>query len=143
VAICRELGERHAIPGLLRDLGAAARSHGDHRQATAAFAESLTLAKSLDDKSGIAASLEQIAELLIQTGSPERAARLFGAAEVLRDVSGQPRDPQPDPNYDHAIATIRSQLGATTFAAAWTAGRALPLEQAMTEALGPEGDGGR
>jgi predicted ATPase/class 3 adenylate cyclase len=140
VAICRELGERHVIPGLLRNLGAAECARGDHGQATAALAESLTFARSLNDQSGIAASLEQIAEVLVQTGASERAAHLFGAAEVLHDVSGQPREPEPDQTYAQAITTLRSQLSATTFAAAWTTGRALTLEQAMTEAL--EQDGG-
>jgi hypothetical protein len=34
------------------------------------------------------------------------------------------------------VAAVRAQLDAETFAAAWTVGQALPLEQAIAEALG-------
>ncbi len=35
-----------------------------------------------------------------------------------------------------AIAAIRGQLDEATFAAAWAAGRAMPLAQVIAEALG-------
>jgi hypothetical protein len=34
------------------------------------------------------------------------------------------------------IAGVRASLGEAAFAAAWAAGRALPLEEAITDALG-------
>jgi hypothetical protein len=41
------------------------------------------------------------------------------------------------------VAALRTHLDVGTFAAAWAAGRALPLEQAIAEALGEEaGRGG-
>ena len=109
-------------------------------RAAAAFVESLTLAQSLDDKQGIAASLDQFAELACRAGQFERAAQLFGAAEVLREVSKRPLAPQNRSDYDRAVAAARDELGEATFIAAWAAGRALPLEQAMTEALESAGD---
>ena len=38
-------------------------------------------------------------------------------------------------NSQRNIAAARAQLGESAFAAAWAAGRALPLEQAIAEAL--------
>ena len=37
--------------------------------------------------------------------------------------------------YDHSVAAIHVQLDEATFAAAWAAGRAMTLEQALAEAL--------
>jgi hypothetical protein len=37
--------------------------------------------------------------------------------------------------YEAAVAAARAALGADAFAAAWAEGRALPLEQAVAEAL--------
>jgi hypothetical protein len=36
--------------------------------------------------------------------------------------------------YDRDVSAVRAALGAETFAAAWEAGRALSLEQAIAEA---------
>ena len=44
-------------------------------------------------------------------------------------------DPIDRADYDRDVAAIRAQLDETTFAAAWAAGRALSLEQAIAEAL--------
>ena len=42
-------------------------------------------------------------------------------------------------DYERQVATVRAQLDEATFAAAWAAGRALPLEQAIAEALASGG----
>src|SRR5690349_6266486 len=76
-------------------------------------------------------------------GQPERAARVFGAGQALRqslranlarDWPGGARS-----DYEQDVATVRAQLDAATFEAAWAAGRAMTLEQAIAEALGEGG----
>jgi hypothetical protein len=67
-------------------------------------------------------------------GQPERAARLFGATDVLRAALGLPVRPADRRRYDRDVSAVRAALGAETFAAAWAAGRALSLEQAIAEA---------
>ena len=42
-------------------------------------------------------------------------------------------------DIERLVATARAQLGEEAFAAAWAAGRALTLEQAVAEALGEAG----
>ena len=66
---------------------------------------------------------------------PLRAARLFGAAAALRESANFPLSPVMRADYERDLAVARTQLDVTTFAAAWAAGRALTLEQAITEAL--------
>ena len=55
------------------------------------------------------------------------AARLLGAAEAHLDGSV--------PEHERAAAAVRAQMGAAAFEAAWSAGRAAPLEQIIAEAL--------
>jgi hypothetical protein len=71
-----------------------------------------------------------------------RAARLLGAASASRESTGNPMAPVVRAANDRAIADTRAQLGDAAFAAAWDAGRALPLGQAVNEAL-ESGDEGR
>src|SRR5262245_57106059 len=66
---------------------------------------------------------------------PERPARLWGAAERLRQAIGRRSAPAARATYERAMAQARGQLGEDAFAAAWAAGQALTLEQAIAYAL--------
>jgi hypothetical protein len=80
-------------------------------------------------------ALEGAAGVAGAHGQPERAARLFGATDAVRTALGVPVRPVDRPRYDRDVSAVRTALGPDAFAAAWAAGRALPLEQAITEAL--------
>mgnify|MGYP006980574008 CR=1 FL=1 len=66
---------------------------------------------------------------------PLRAARLWGAAEALREATDERRWHVFQPNYDRAITAARSQLAGPDWTIAWAAGRALTAAQAVIEAL--------
>jgi non-specific serine/threonine protein kinase len=79
-----------------------------------------------------------MAGVAAQANRPERAARLFGASDRLRAEAGQTPERQialSQDVYDRAVASARARMGTVAFSAARAAGRALPLEQALTEAL--------
>jgi hypothetical protein len=64
----------------------------------------------------------------------------LGAAEALRQTVEAPLPPVDRPGQAATAAVIRSALGEAACSAAWAAGRALPLEQVVAEALAEEGD---
>jgi len=66
------------------------------------------------------------------------AVRLMGSAEVLRESIGMVLDSAERMEYARTIDSTRAMLGEHAFAAAWAAGRAMTLEQAIANAL----DGG-
>jgi hypothetical protein len=96
------------------------------------YEESLTLAQEVAATPLIAACLDGFATLAASDGRPERAARLFGAAEALRTTGDEPSDRA---QYESHVAAVRAALGEERFAASWAAGRALPTEEAIAEAL--------
>jgi DNA-binding NarL/FixJ family response regulator len=79
--------------------------------------------------------LEAVAAAAARLGEPDGAARLWGAAAALRDVLGAPIPPPDRPAREEVLAGVRASLGEERFAAAWAAGRALPLAQAIAEAV--------
>ncbi len=81
------------------------------------------------------AAFEDIADIACRTGQAETAARLYGAAEALREITDAPMPPLFRAEYDREIGRIRQALPAQTFYAAWHAGRHLNLEAAVAEAL--------
>jgi hypothetical protein len=62
------------------------------------------------------------------------ALRLLAAAEALRDARSAQLSAADSAEREHKVATMRAQLDDATFAAAWDAGQALTLEQAVDEA---------
>ena len=66
-------------------------------------------------------------------GEPERAARVFGAFETLREgvVMNGKLDPADRMDYEHYVALARAQLDEAPFEAAWAKGRAMTLDQAV------------
>jgi predicted ATPase/DNA-binding SARP family transcriptional activator len=136
LAIQRELGEKRGIAWSLNGLGRMTLMQGDSAAARSLFAESLAIYWELRNKVQIIQSLEGLAAA---EGRPERAARLFGAAESLREAVGAPtRGYLGIFRYkvsEHSIASARATLGEEAFAAAWAEGRAMTLEQAIPLAL--------
>src|SRR5262245_15581222 len=64
-----------------------------------------------------------------------------GAAAALREAIGVPLRPTDRAVHDRGLAAARAGLGEAAFAIAWAAGRAMPLEQAVADALEEAGAG--
>ena len=113
-----------------------AQLQADHHRATAVLRESIAISRSLDDAYALSYSLVQLAGTLAMGGQGLRAARLFGAAEALREATGLTIEhATPRALYEQHLAALRAQLDPDTLAAAWAEGRAMPLEDAIAEAL--------
>jgi DNA-binding NarL/FixJ family response regulator len=82
-------------------------------------------------------NLAGMAGVAAAQGQAERSTRLFGAAEALFEAMGQVVEPGDRTEYDRNAAVARAQLGDHAFAAAWEAGRAMTIEQAIAEASEP------
>jgi predicted ATPase/DNA-binding CsgD family transcriptional regulator len=80
--------------------------------------------------------LEDIADIAGRVGHPETAARLYGAADKERARHGEPLPTVYQAEVDRDRAVALKALGEAAFAAAWAAGHAMPVAQAVAEALG-------
>jgi len=89
----------------------------------------------LGDRRRTAACLEGLAVTASTRGESERAARLFGAADALREAAGVTLPPPHRAIHEPRVAAVRAALRPEVFESAWTAGRAMSLEQAVRYAL--------
>jgi hypothetical protein len=135
LALNRAGGYMRATARDLTYLGDLASDRGDDAAAYAFHAEGLALARELADQAAIAASLAGLARIADARGCPERAARLFGAAAVLRSTTSSVLDPADSDALERHVAAVRAELSVEAFAAAWAAGEALSLDEAIVEAL--------
>jgi tetratricopeptide (TPR) repeat protein len=129
------LEHTYGIAWALHYLGRVDHLRGDGDRAMARLAEGLRMRQALSDRPGIAGSLEGIAAVALARGHVERAARLFGAAARLRDAIHAPLSPAERLHHDLEVEAARAGFGDEAFAAAWAAGRAMTLEQAVAYAL--------
>jgi predicted ATPase/DNA-binding CsgD family transcriptional regulator len=128
LALLREMGDRRGIAWALYGLGWEALSQGNAAAAQPLFEESLALLRELGHRWFMALCLEALAAAFAAQGQPERAARLWGAAEKLRDMVGASLPPVVQPMYESFLIAARAQAGETAFASAWAEGRIQSLE---------------
>src|SRR5262249_29619748 len=76
-------------------------------------------------------SLEALAGLAAADRDLERAARLFGASETVRQFSGVQSLPWLRSARDGARAAVRDGLGANRFDQLWESGHRMPLPEAI------------
>jgi predicted ATPase/DNA-binding SARP family transcriptional activator/DNA-binding CsgD family transcriptional regulator len=139
LSLFRELDDEWCVARTLSWLGLVTAYKGDDHEAAAGFLrEGLALIQRIGDWEWATYCLESFAALAGAQGDGTRAARLYGAAEALRETIGAPLPPVDRPDYDRSVAAARSRLDEAAFAAAWAEGRAMPLETAVEYALADE-----
>lgn len=134
VAFFRAHGNKVGIGRALMSLGDMERLQNAYDRARALCAEAMLLLRDAD-KPSVADCLEKFASLARSKSRPERAARLFGATEALRDAIGYRLPPADRLEYDRDVLAVRTGLGAKAFTEAWSEGRTMTLEQAIEYAL--------
>jgi DNA-binding NarL/FixJ family response regulator len=137
VAICREIDDDWALALALRNLGIGAIREGDHEEAVARLAESLAVLQETGNPLYMH-NLELLAAAVSMQGDYRRAALLFGAAEALREAVSAFVLPLYRAEYDRGVAVASAGLDESTFAAAWSEGRAMTPAEAVEYALGTE-----
>jgi predicted ATPase/DNA-binding CsgD family transcriptional regulator len=131
LAFSRTEGFRANIAETLIMCGRVTAAQGDYAAAQTFYEESLALAKELGCKRVLPAGLEGVAAVVAAQGEPAWAARLWGAAEALREAMDTLIPPVYRATYERSVAAARIQLGEQTFATAWVEGRAMSPEQAL------------
>jgi DNA-binding CsgD family transcriptional regulator len=111
---------------------------GDFALASAQAHQSLTLCVELGDTRGGTYEFEALGCIAAAQVQLRRAARLFGAAEVLREPLGDFASATLQAARERALVGIRAQLGEREFATATTEGRRLSFDQAVALARSAE-----
>jgi DNA-binding CsgD family transcriptional regulator len=142
LTLARDLGAGRTgfIPETLVNLGLAAREQGYHERADACFEEALVVSQQAGTKPSVINTLEGMAGLAGAVKEDIRAARLWGAAEAAREVTGVALPPPERALHEPHLAAARSRLGETTWEEGLAEGRAMSLEVAAEYVLSEEPD---
>jgi predicted ATPase/class 3 adenylate cyclase len=133
LALKRKLGNESSVASTLNNLGYLAIEQGNHERAAPLLDESLRLYHRLGNSAGTVEALNNIARVALETGDLSRAVSLLARVTALSEAIGAAL---PD-DYEQNVAAARTGLGEEPFAAAWSRGQAMSLEQAIESALSP------
>jgi predicted ATPase/DNA-binding SARP family transcriptional activator/Tfp pilus assembly protein PilF len=134
-SLCLEMGRKTASIHPAINLAHLALLQGNYEQAKTLLKRSLQIAFDVSARRPLAEGLEFLAWAYADRGQSERAARLFGSAEYLREVIGDPLRPNERPDYERSVALARQTMVEEDFDKAWSEGRSTPLDQAVSYAL--------
>jgi predicted ATPase/class 3 adenylate cyclase len=135
VGLLRKLGVGADTAVGLCNLGWMALSQNDPGKAADYYEESLRLASDTGMEPVVLTTLEGYACLAGVRGEAQRAARLWGAAQTIQEAKGVPRDTDFLAEADARIAAVRSGMGEEAWEEAWFKGRAMTLDEAVSDAL--------
>ena len=133
--VARELGTPLERGQALSEIGQAECDEGHLDLALKHLAEGMTLLHGLGHRPSVIDSLEGLAGVAAATAAPRRAARLWGAADALRQEIGYARSVHDSNAYERRVKAIRATLTAEAFDQAWDEGRAMTLDDAVRYAL--------
>jgi tetratricopeptide (TPR) repeat protein len=131
----RELGDILSIAGALEKLGRLQLNKGNYSLAEQHLSESISLSSEANDRIFISSVLESFAFLSTALKKPNRAIRLFGAADALREENGTPLLPAERKEYELYLSAARAELDQPAFNVAFEDGKAMTMEQAIEYAL--------
>ena len=116
----------------------AALTEGDHARVQPLGQESMNLLQRAEDKQHMPDCLEIMAGGAAAQGLAQRAARLWGAAEAMREDIGVPLQPEDRKLLAPYLATARSSLGEPAWQTTLVEGRAMMPRQAIEYSLSAE-----
>ena len=130
-----DLGDRHRVNMVRSELAHLERYQGHYDKAEAMYLETLPEWKRIGHRAAIAHQLECLASIAIVREQGRRAARLFGAAEALREKVNIQMTPLERVEYERTIANLHAGMEPAAFTSCWAEGRAMSMDQAINLAL--------
>ncbi|MBI5879293.1 MAG: adenylate/guanylate cyclase domain-containing protein [Chloroflexi bacterium] len=130
-----QAGDRGFSHSMVAELGHVLRKQGLRAEARAAYRDSIHWFHEVGNQGGIAHQLECLAMLVLDDGEAERAARLFGAAQAMRDRANASMWAHERGDYDAAQDRLRAALEPAALERAWSEGAKLAVKQAIELAV--------
>jgi predicted ATPase/DNA-binding CsgD family transcriptional regulator len=136
LSVFEEFGDQRGIAKAHYRLGSVALDREDYQGARASCVQCLAILWEVEDTWLVAAAIEKLAHIALAQEQAGWAARLCGAAEILRETMSVPLPPIEHDSYERLLSSIRAKLGDEVFAIIWAEGRAMTPQQAFASREG-------
>jgi predicted ATPase/DNA-binding CsgD family transcriptional regulator len=119
---------------VLIDLGSLALDVADHTSAANYLRDGLIVLRDSGMRWYLPETLELAAGLAAMAGRFQESARLFGAAEMAREITGAARQAADEQSYVRNVERCRAVLDQNLFSMAWSTGGRLSVADAISDA---------
>jgi DNA-binding CsgD family transcriptional regulator/tetratricopeptide (TPR) repeat protein len=143
LAGARRLGAPHLMADALDEQAHIAVLAGDPDTADGLYHQALTIRVDHGIRTFMIDSLDALAGLAARANAGVEAVRLLAAADAARTAIGYTRAAIAEPDHQATLARMRDALDDDAFAAAWSAGAALSLDDAVALVRRSRGARGR
>jgi len=134
-ALYRERGNELGIAEEHFNMGYVTLRLGELQRSAGHFEDSIAFYRARGNESMVAACLGGLGGIALARGKPEMGATLLGRADAINRRLGVVLDPDDKLEVDRDVAAARADLGGERFDAAWAAGQAMSVEEAIALAL--------
>jgi len=134
----QELGDPMMTVNAQSNLGHIELANGNFSAAAQIYRQTLPRYLEFQHFGAIAHQLEMFATISRREDHLARAARLFGAAEALRESVNIPMAPYEREGYEREVTALRQAMTPEALALGWEEGRRLTTKQAVEFALEKE-----
>ncbi len=111
------------------------RQFGHHQRALERYRETILAFRDVGQLGAVAHQLECIGFIALAQNQDAHAAQLFAAAHTLREKALMQMTPDEQNYYDEQLNGLRDRMDPAAFEAAWSEGKALSMDDAITSAL--------
>jgi tetratricopeptide (TPR) repeat protein len=130
-----EIGDKHRINMVQSELGHIEREQGHYELAIPIYRETILEWQRLGHRAAVAHQLECLAFIAKGQEQVERAVRLLGAAQALRERINIAMTPPEQVEYARQVNDLKANLDEHEFSSLWEEGHMLAMEQAIQFAL--------
>jgi predicted ATPase/class 3 adenylate cyclase len=131
----REMGDIQRVNMIQSELGHMERYEGNFDKAEQVYRETILVWQKIGHRAAVANQLESLAFIASAHAQGERAVRLLGAAEALREKINIQMSQFERIEYDKQITELRNSMDEKAFSNLWSEGRLMTMEQAVQFAL--------
>ncbi len=129
------MGDRFFVNVARSERAHTERRQGNPETARNLYRDCLPVWVELGQRAAVTHELESLGYIAVARGQLTRAARLLGAAQVMRETIGIHMQPAEQVEYDCEVAALKKALDIATLESAWSAGQQMDSAQAVACAL--------
>ncbi|HNB41869.1 MAG TPA: tetratricopeptide repeat protein, partial [Anaerolineales bacterium] len=133
--IFKHIGHKGMIAAMTSEIAHTQRALGNYAEAKQTYYETIKVFQDYGNRPSVAHQLECFAMIAIVEEEPQRAAKLFGAAGAIREMTGHRPTDEEQAEEAQFITRLHAMLPEAEFNALWAEGKSMTMEQAIEMAL--------
>lgn len=133
--VFKEMHHKGMTAVMTSEIAHTQRAQGHYAEAKRTYRDTIKVFQDHGNLPAVAHQLECFAMIAIVEEEPQRATRLFGAADALRERTGHRRTDEEEAEESQFLTRLHFMLPEAEFHALWAEGKAMTMEHAVQLAL--------